>query len=128
MEVGTIPEQAQTAFWTAAQSLMYDDWELRDLTHSTIIQVEKAGRIDELDVLLLHGILKYAMGGDAYQYLRAVENLGGDHRLLYYFIGCCFKWGGKGVEKDVTKAIEYYTKSIGSTSCPCKLLLRLIKM
>lgn len=106
------------ALQTCLDALLYPDILSRPLTHNTLKIIDNAQtKLDHSDALFVEGLRQFSRADAPWLLLSEAEKKGCDHPLLPYFIGLCYRDGGKGVAKCSSKALEYYNKCIKGTLC-----------
>lgn len=108
--VSHLDDPSQTSLNSYLDVLLYQDGELKPLTHNTLKLIEDVkSHVDEANALFLEGLCSFR---NRLELLSTAEKKGCDHPIMYYFLGECYKTGDKGVKKDNHKSLEYYTKAI----------------
>lgn len=113
MESKSDPQQ--TTLNSCLDALLYESGELRPLTHNFLKLLEKTKMVvGNTDALFLDGISHYLRRAfpSALRCLSEAEEKGCKHPILYYFMGECYNSEEKGLDKNSTKALDYYNKAI----------------
>lgn len=103
--------------------LLYNDDQQRPLTLNSLYSlVVRKRMIVGPAGLFIKGIRQFDRDKASFKCFAQAEKEGCDHPILHYFLGECYRLGDKGVNKDTSRALEYYDKAIKGM-CPSFPLL-----
>lgn len=98
-------------------ALLYQDGTTRPMTHRTLKLLEESkSKLDEGDASFIKGIRRYQHRHRCFPFFSEAEEKGCTHPFLYYFLGECYMSDYRGVSKDISKAADYYSMSVGGMS------------
>lgn len=102
---------------TAISALYYEDGMRKPLTKRTLELIEETKANGGKAIsFFLDGLVHFPTDEESAESLHRAAESGLDHPFLSYVLGECYRYGDKGVPKNIDRAIEWYKKAISGTS------------